>query len=39
MRGLQWTQGAMGNAIWSGVRLRDVLLEAGFKDTDNMEDL
>jgi sulfite dehydrogenase (cytochrome) subunit A len=27
--GVQWTNGAMGNAEWSGVRLRDVLTRAG----------
>ena len=27
--GVQWTNGAMGNAEWSGVRLRDVLGRAG----------
>lgn len=27
--GVQWTYGAMGNAMWSGVRLRDLLLRAG----------
>lgn len=27
--GVQWTYGAMGNAIWGGVRLRDVLNRAG----------
>ncbi len=29
--GLQWESGAMGNARWRGVRLRDVLLRAGLK--------
>jgi sulfite dehydrogenase (cytochrome) subunit A len=28
--GVQWTYGAMGNAIWGGVRLRDVLNRAGM---------
>ncbi|HEY7641075.1 MAG TPA: molybdopterin-dependent oxidoreductase [Steroidobacteraceae bacterium] len=28
--GVQWTYGAMGNAMWSGVRLRDVLNRAGI---------
>jgi DMSO/TMAO reductase YedYZ molybdopterin-dependent catalytic subunit len=28
--GVQWGFGAMGNAIWSGVRLRDVLEDAGL---------
>jgi len=27
--GLQWTHGAIGNATWTGVRLRDVLRKAG----------
>jgi DMSO/TMAO reductase YedYZ molybdopterin-dependent catalytic subunit len=27
--GVQWTYGAMGNAVWAGVRLRDVLKRAG----------
>lgn len=27
--GIQWGHGAMGNATWSGVRLRDVLNKAG----------
>lgn len=27
--GVQWTNGAMGNALWTGVRLRDVLRAAG----------
>jgi sulfite dehydrogenase (cytochrome) subunit A len=27
--GVQWSNGAMGNALWTGVRLRDVLQEAG----------
>lgn len=27
--GVQWTYGAMGNALWRGVRLRDVLNRAG----------
>ena len=28
--GGQWGHGAMGNAIWTGVRLRDLLLKAGM---------
>lgn len=28
--GLQWNVGAIGNATWTGVRLRDVLVDAGF---------
>ena len=29
MPGVQWGSGAMGNALWTGVRLRDVLQRAG----------
>ncbi|HXE90852.1 MAG TPA: sulfite oxidase [Terriglobales bacterium] len=29
--GVQWERGAVGNARWSGVRLRDVLTHAGLK--------
>jgi DMSO/TMAO reductase YedYZ molybdopterin-dependent catalytic subunit len=29
--GAQWENGAMGNALWTGVRLRDVLDRAGVK--------
>jgi DMSO/TMAO reductase YedYZ molybdopterin-dependent catalytic subunit len=29
--GGQWANGAMGNALWSGVRLKDVLDKAGVK--------
>ncbi len=29
--GAQWANGAMGNALWTGVRLRDVLDRAGIK--------
>ena len=29
--GVQWGYGAMGNARWKGVRLKDVLNKAGFK--------
>ena len=31
--GGQWDNGAMGNALWTGVRLRDVLARAGLKAT------
>jgi sulfite dehydrogenase len=31
--GGQWENGAMGNALWTGVRLRDVLDRAGLKPT------
>src|ERR1700722_16426330 len=29
--GVQWGNGAMGNALWSGVRLRDVLDQCGLR--------
>jgi DMSO/TMAO reductase YedYZ molybdopterin-dependent catalytic subunit len=29
--GVQWGLGAMGNAVWKGVRLRDVLAKVGLK--------
>jgi DMSO/TMAO reductase YedYZ molybdopterin-dependent catalytic subunit len=29
--GVQWERGAVGNAQWTGVRLRDVLVQAGIK--------
>jgi sulfite dehydrogenase (cytochrome) subunit A len=29
--GVQWTYGAMGNALWGGVRLRDVLNRVGVQ--------
>ncbi|HET9448756.1 MAG TPA: molybdopterin-dependent oxidoreductase [Steroidobacteraceae bacterium] len=29
--GVQWSYGAMGNALWGGVRLRDVLQRVGLK--------
>lgn len=32
-RGNQWTVGAISNAEWTGVRLRDVLQAAGLKST------
>jgi DMSO/TMAO reductase YedYZ molybdopterin-dependent catalytic subunit len=31
--GLQWQSGAVGNAAWTGVLLRDVLAAAGIRDT------
>ncbi len=31
MPGVQWGVGAMGNAVWKGVRLRDVLAKAGLR--------
>jgi len=30
--GVQWERGAVGNAQWTGVRLRDLLTRAGVKD-------
>lgn len=33
MAGVQWPNGAVGNARWSGVRLADVLKQAGVKAT------
>jgi len=31
--GVQWGSGAMGNALWRGIRLRDVLVWAGIGET------
>lgn len=36
--GLQWNVGAIGNAEWTGVRLRDVLADAGFPVNDVPDD-
>ena len=33
MAGTQWAFGSVGNARWTGVRLRDVLQKAGLKDS------
>ncbi len=33
MPGVQWRYGAVGNARWSGVRVRDVLARAGVKSS------
>jgi DMSO/TMAO reductase YedYZ molybdopterin-dependent catalytic subunit len=33
MPGLQWTNGAVGNARWRGVKLADVLKRAGVKES------
>lgn len=33
-RGLEWGVGAIGNGVWGGVLLRDVLLSIGVKDSD-----
>ncbi len=30
--GGQWANGAMGNAVWKGVRLKDILAKAGMRD-------
>lgn len=37
VKGLSWTGGAIGNATWTGVRLRDVLLHAGLKDGEEYD--
>lgn len=34
VKGLNWGIGAIGNATWSGVKLRDVLLAAGYTPDD-----
>ena len=34
VKGIPWTGGAIGNAAWTGVKLRDVLLYAGLKEGD-----
>lgn len=31
-KGNQWTVGAVSCAVWTGVRLKDILLDAGIKD-------
>ena len=33
MPGLQWANGAVGNGLWRGVRLADVLTRAGVKES------
>lgn len=38
VKGLPWGSGACGNAIWSGVWLRDVLLAAGLFANDKAND-
>ncbi|KAI9101853.1 Oxidoreductase, molybdopterin-binding domain-containing protein [Phlyctochytrium arcticum] len=35
VKGLQWEQGAISTAVWSGARLRDVLARSGY-DTDKL---
>lgn len=38
VKGLSWGQAAVGNATWTGVLLRDVLLAAGLReDTPGIE--
>ncbi|KAL6752305.1 Oxidoreductase, molybdopterin-binding domain-containing protein [Haematococcus lacustris] len=34
VKGLDWDTGAIGTAVWSGVKLRDVLLRAGLDPDD-----
>ncbi|GLC42769.1 hypothetical protein PLESTM_001377800 [Pleodorina starrii] len=34
VKGLAWDQGAIGTAVWGGVRLRDVLQAAGLSEDD-----
>ncbi|KAI8471760.1 MAG: Oxidoreductase, molybdopterin-binding domain-containing protein [Monoraphidium minutum] len=34
IKGLDWDAGAIGTAVWGGVRLRDVLAEAGLSPDD-----
>ncbi|XP_077996158.1 sulfite oxidase-like [Glandiceps talaboti] len=34
VKGLNWKQSAIGTAKWSGVKLRDVLLQAGVREHD-----
>lgn len=34
VRGISWAGGAIGNATWTGVKLRDVLLYAGLRQDD-----
>lgn len=35
-KGVSWSGGAVANALWSGVYLRDVLLHCGL-DVDDVE--
>lgn len=37
VKGISWTGGAIGNATWTGVKLRDVLLYAGLKEDDKIQ--
>jgi sulfite oxidase len=34
VKGISWTGGAIGNAEWTGVKLKDVLVYAGLKEGD-----
>ncbi|KAJ8327222.1 hypothetical protein O5D80_004629 [Batrachochytrium dendrobatidis] len=34
VKGLQWQGGAISNTVWTGVRLRDVLTDAGYQLPD-----
>ncbi|XP_054728446.1 sulfite oxidase, mitochondrial isoform X2 [Anastrepha obliqua] len=36
VKGLSWKAGAVGNATWSGARLRDVLLAMGVQPNENL---
>lgn len=38
VRGIPWTSGAIGNATWTGTRLRDVLVHAGLKQDEEGEE-
>jgi sulfite oxidase len=33
VKGVQWREGAIGNANWSGTRLSDLLMKAGLRDS------
>lgn len=35
MKGLNWGPAAVGNATWTGVRLRDILKKAGINEDDD----
>lgn len=35
VKGLQWNGGAIGNASWSGVRMRDLLIADNIIDQEN----
>lgn len=36
-QGLQWSAGAIGTAVWTGVKLRDVLRYAGLLEIQKGE--